>query len=451
MTRGDLPHLEAGPVGDDELEALFTDLGAFEFVVLAVSGGADSMALMHLVASWRRARPERAPKVEVVTVDHGLRPGSAREAHWVEVRARAAGLEHATLAWTGDKLPTGVQEAAREARYRLLAGHVERSPLRPAAIVTAHTEDDQAETVLMRLARGSGLDGLAGIPARRALDREGRVVIVRPLLAVAKCRLVATLAARGADWLEDPSNFLPEFERVRLRGARAALAELGLENERIALSARRLARAREALDLAAGDLYRAAVDEHGGVFAGIDRGTFRGAPAELRVRVLVRALCAFGGEAKAPRTAKIESLVEKLEEAGNLALTLGGCVVSAGAKVIRIFREPGRARLAELELRPGMAAPWDRRFRVSLAAGTRPVADANARPVVVRALGASAYAKLCAQDSAVLRVPARAAATLPSFWAGDELIAVPQLVPPGHALSGTGAGGAERCECAFIG
>jgi tRNA(Ile)-lysidine synthase len=447
-----LMEIEAEPVTNHELGRLFQGLERFRRIILAVSGGADSMALMHLVVGWAQGLEGETPAIEVVTVDHGLRPRSAEEAAWVEARARALGLAHTTLVWSEKKPRAGIQEAAREARYRLLAEYVLGSRAgRPAAVVTAHTEDDQAETLLMRLARGSGIDGLSAMPARRPLADEADVEIVRPLLAMPKTRLLATLKARALDWVEDPSNDCLDYERVRLRAAKSELAALGLANDKLALSARRLARAREALDVATSDLVLAAVDSHEGVFASIDRAAFLAAAPELRVRVLMRVLKAFGGGAKAPRLVKVESLAEELGGHEKVALTLGGCLIRARAKDISVFREQDRYDLPQIQLEPGSGAIWDRRFRVSLGSARKLAAAGVKQPVMVRALGAGAYATLRARLAPAGRPPSQAAATLPSFWAGEELIAVPQLGPADRALKGSSKRGHGLCRAEFIG
>ena len=170
-------------LSDDGLERLFASLDQASGIVAAVSGGPDSMALMHLLARWR-ATAERPP-VLVATIDHGLRPEAADEAAFVAREAAALGLPHRILAWTGDKPSAGIQEAAREARYRLLVAHAREEGA--SHLVTAHTLDDQAETVLMRLSRGSGLSGLAGM--RPETDRQG-IRHARPLLDWPKARLL---------------------------------------------------------------------------------------------------------------------------------------------------------------------------------------------------------------------------------------------------------------------
>ncbi|MGI9403502.1 MAG: tRNA lysidine(34) synthetase TilS, partial [Hyphomicrobium sp.] len=241
----------AAPISDAERDARLAVLQPFRVLILAVSGGADSVAMMHLVASWQQQHGRAGRKIIVATVDHGLRPESGREAQWMADEAHALGLVHETLVWVGGKPETGLQDAAREARYHLLAELSWR--LRndgPVAIVTAHTQDDQAETFLMRLARGSGLDGLTGMPTTRRLGVAADCKLVRPFLGLPGARLVATLRFRGLNWIEDPSNKQDRFERVRVRNARCDLEQLGLTNEKIALSAQRLERARTALDAA---------------------------------------------------------------------------------------------------------------------------------------------------------------------------------------------------------
>lgn len=409
------------PVGDAELQALFAPLASFSVVILAVSGGADSMAMMHLAARWAAQHPDPRRTLIVASVDHGLRSASRAEAEWVGERARALGLAHEVLVWEGAKPATGLQEAARAARYELLAMLAHRhSGAGPVAVVTAHNEDDQAETFLMRLARGSGLDGLTGMSEECRIGPQHACRLVRPLLAVSHARLEATLKAHDHAWLEDPSNDSDRFERVRLRKARAHLEALGLTNEMIARSASRLDRSRRALDATERALHAAAsLDLHGGMFASFDVRAFAAAPEDVRLRMMGRLVAAFGGQATPARLSKLEALVERMAAAAFSAATVGGTIVSRHAAELRVFREPGRSGLPEVRLYPGESAVWDHRFRVSTAAGVE-------GPVVVRALGGPAFAALRQQlEGAGSVPPARAAATLPSFWRHGDLIAVP--------------------------
>lgn len=437
----------AVPVADNELEGLFAILRGYRCVILAVSGGADSMALMHLAARWRRMNDRsELPKLEVATVDHGLRSDSGAEARWVGAAARALGYRQTTLAWTDKKPATGIEEAAREARYRLLLDHA-RARGERVAVVTAHNEDDQAETLLMRLARGSGIDGLSSMAALRHLAAGDHVDLVRPLLGLSRRRLVATLRAADVTWAEDSSNACLDFERVRLRAAQASLAALGLTNDKLALSARRLARAKEVVDRALEEL-SAIVDLNGGILAVIERERFRGAPAELRVRLLMRALRAFGGEARPPRLQQVEALTEQLScDEPTVASTLGGCIIRASARAIRVYREADPARLPEIALQPGGDVLWDRRFRISAAPVKVLRAAGVGEELTLRALGAGAYATLRKRIDRKIRAPVRALHTLPSVWAGGKLIAVPQL---GIRVLGPDASGSRGPLCSSV-
>ena len=201
------------------LMARFAPFEARPHLAVAVSGGADSLALALLADGWARAESGR---ITALTVDHRLRPGSAEEAarvaHWLRHRA----IAHVVLVRDGPGFAGDVQAEARAARYRLLEGWCECQGV--LHLLTAHHREDQAETVLLRLARGSGLDGLAGIAA--VVERRD-CRILRPLLTVPRASLAATLEARGQAWIEDPSNRDPAYARVRLRQAEAVLEREG--------------------------------------------------------------------------------------------------------------------------------------------------------------------------------------------------------------------------------
>src|SRR5262249_33075774 len=232
------------PVSVAEAEALFADLVSTPALVLAVSGGPDSTALLVLAARWW-AGLRTGPDLLAVTVDHGLRRGSAREARAVKRLAARLGVRHRTLKWTGAKPKTGLQEAARAVRYRLLAAAARGA--RATYVLTGHTRDDQAETVLLRIARGSRPSRLFAMARRAPLEGW---TLVRPLLDLPKARLIATLDSVGMSFVDDPSNRDPRFTRARLRALMPALAAEGLNAERLALLARRLRRAETAIELA---------------------------------------------------------------------------------------------------------------------------------------------------------------------------------------------------------
>ncbi|HVL72702.1 MAG TPA: tRNA lysidine(34) synthetase TilS [Beijerinckiaceae bacterium] len=324
-----------GPLAPDEVEPLLAPYvgPGSPGAVLAVSGGPDSVALMRLAAPLRRA-----PLV-VATVDHGLRPESHAEAETVAGWAAAVGLPHRILTWDGDKPGSGVQEAARAARYRLLT-RLAREVGAPF-VLTAHHRDDQAETVLMRLARGSGPAGLSGM--RRETDRDG-AVLARPFLDLAKARLVATCRAHGWPFLDDPSNADPRFARTRMRALLPALAAEGLTAERLAILAERMRRADAALDARAASVLAAVAAEEGGDLV-IDAGELGGEPAEIVLRVLAAAIWRIAprGEADPVRLERLEELTKSfLAAEDRFAATLGGAWLTLDGSRLRIRPEPPR-------------------------------------------------------------------------------------------------------------
>ncbi len=330
----------AAPVSAQEARRLLATLAGEPAVVLAVSGGPDSLALMWLAARWRRAR-KRGPDLIAVTVDHGLRPEAAREAREVKRLAGEWGLAHHTRRWRGDKPETGLPAAAREARYALLAGVARRCGAR--CIVTAHTRDDQAETVVMRLSRGSGLTGLRGMAP--ATERDG-VMLLRPLLDIGKARLIATLRRAGVAYADDPTNRDPRYTRPRWRALMPALAEQGADARTLARLAARLARADAALELMTDAAERyLALTRRDGARAGVEAAAFAVLAEEIRVRLLLRAIDR-AGEAGRAELGKVEALAQALAVAaqggGRLKQTLAGALISLERGRIRVIAAPPR-------------------------------------------------------------------------------------------------------------
>lgn len=310
-------------------------------LVLAVSGGPDSVALMWLAARWRRGL-KKGPRLIAVTVDHGLRNEAAREARDVKQLAGALDIEHRTLRWRGAKPKSGIPAAAREARYRLLAQAARQSGA--SHIVTAHTRDDQAETLLMRLLRGSGIAGLAAMAGES--ERDG-VVLARPLLDISKAQLIATLAKAKVAFADDPTNRDPSFTRPRLRQLMPALAAEGADAKSLARLAARLARANEAVEILADGAERYLV-LRGVAGDGFDARAFAALPEEIRVRLLRRAIDRSGHEGPA-ELGKVEALLAALDRAAGerqprLKQTLAGAVIQLAKGRIRIEAAPPRRR-----------------------------------------------------------------------------------------------------------
>lgn len=335
------------PVRDDEASALFGGLEGLRGLLLAVSGGSDSTALLVIVARWAKRlkkRRKRAPKLVAVTIDHGLRAESAREALAVKRLARRLGVPHRTLHWRGKKPKSGLQAAARSARYRLLTQAAARAGCEH--ILTAHTLDDQAETVLFRLARGSGLTGLAGMAHAVPIPRgeESAIFVVRPLLGVSKARLLATLRAAGVGHSEDPSNSDPRFARTRLRALMAQLAGEGLDARGFARLAARMRRAEATIEFAVAAA-RAALAPgpwHGRIV--FDAARFDDLPAEVGLRLLGRAVAHTGNEGPV-ELGKLELLYNVLRRSrAPLRRTLAGALISFGGGRLVVERAPARRR-----------------------------------------------------------------------------------------------------------
>jgi tRNA(Ile)-lysidine synthase len=324
-----------------DAKRLFADWKAAPAIVLAVSGGPDSIALMWLAARWRRALA-RGPRLIAVTVDHGLRSEAAREARDVKRLARSLDLPHRTLHWTGTKPKTGLPAAAREVRYRLLAQAARASGA--THILTAHTRDDQAETLLMRMLRGSGIAGLAAMA--RETEREG-VWLARPLLDVSKSRLIATLKKAKIGFADDPTNRDTNYTRPRLRALMPALAEEGGDSSNLARLAWRLARANAAVEVLADGAERyLALRGSDASRPGYDAAAFVALPEEIRVRLLRRAIDRAGHEGPA-ELGKVEALLAALDRAvaggeGKLKQTLAGALISVVDGRIRVEPAPPR-------------------------------------------------------------------------------------------------------------
>jgi tRNA(Ile)-lysidine synthase len=305
---------------------------------------------MWLLADWAKEK-KLAPPI-VLVVDHGLRAGSAKAARKAARWARGAGLKAHVLTWTGQKPDGDIEAAARDARYRLMGAWCRDHGLR--FLYVAHTLEDQAETFLLRLARGSGLDGLSAMRPLAPFPLPGfdDLRLVRPLLGASRTDLRTLLTARGQDWLDDPMNADPRFARVKLRLAAPMFAELGLGPQRLAAAAGHLARARDALEAeTAAWLEKTCRIETGR--ARVDAAAFARVPEEIGLRALAHLLGQVSGHAYRPRFERLARLFDGIR-AGNLeaACTLHGCRIGPavqrdaifGPTTLTIVREKGRAR-----------------------------------------------------------------------------------------------------------
>lgn len=302
---------------------------------VAVSGGGDSLALMLLLAEWAKARNIAPPAV--LTVDHGLRETSGRDSRLVVDRAKTAGLKAHILRWTGARPESDIEAAAREARYRLMGAWCEKHGV--AGLYLAHTLEDQAETFLLRLARGSGIDGLSAMKIVAPLPSRNcdRVSVIRPLLGFRRAILRDYLSGLGQNWIEDPMNTDPRFARVRVRDAWPVLESIGLSPMRIAAAAGHLARAREALDTDTDELTAESCRIEGNSVL-LDSARLARAPREIGLRTLARLLMQVSASEYRPRFERLERLYT-LICAGplNSGHTLHGCRIVPARKAGAVF------------------------------------------------------------------------------------------------------------------
>lgn len=408
----------ATPVSATEFSQALGRLDAPNNIAVAFSGGPDSLALLYLAAQW--AKKSKRRRLVALTVDHGLRAESADEAQLCMRMAEVLGVSHRILVWRGPKPKAGIQAAAREARYHLLTEACAAENL--DALLVAHHLEDQAETFLLRLARGSGVDGLAGMAASRLLRNDLR--LLRPLLDMPRARLAAVLKYAKLNAVQDPSNDNPRYDRVKARRLMVELSTLGLNASRLADTAAHMARVRTALDVE----MRALLSAHAVLAATghieADAGALAAAPEEIGLRALAEILKCVGGTAYRPRFDALDGLYRAFKT-GGLAKgrTLNGCKLMVKGESIIAVREASAALNAvPLMLKSGGCGIWDGRFTVSLVSAPK-----QSRVLEVRALGPRGLAILKAADHRFPDAPKSALPALPGLWAGDNLLAAPHF------------------------
>ncbi|HLZ68214.1 MAG TPA: tRNA lysidine(34) synthetase TilS [Aliidongia sp.] len=407
------------PLGDAEFAAAMARVGPFEpepELAVAVSGGADSLALALLADRWARAR---GGAIAALTVDHRLRPDSTVEAAQTGAWLAARGIRHEILVWEGPYPLRDLQATARAARYRLLGDWCRRE--NRLHLLTAHHQDDQAETLILRLGRGSGLAGLA---AMAPIVEDGHHRLLRPLLAVPSARLKATLAASSQDWIEDPSNRNLAFARVRVRTSEPLFAEAGLTPERLAETSRHLARARIAQEQLVERVLLAGVELHPAGFALVDPQPFAAAPDEIGLRALAAVVTTIGGGEFPPRFDRLQRAAAALL-AGTLGRgrTLGGCRLMPWRGRILVLREPAAMAPAVALPAAGGTICWDHRFLIEVPAGC------DGRGFGVGGLGLEGAARMrgIVEGLPTPYLPSSVWPSLPAFRREGTLLGVPHL------------------------
>lgn len=391
------------PVADDNalLETAYQALAPHqpERIAVAVSGGSDSMASLHLL--WRLAQ-QHGWHLRAVTVDHALRPEAAHEAQAVADVCRRLGVPHDTLVWDHGAIAGNLMDAARRARYAMMADWAAAHSV--AQIVLGHTADDQAETFLMGLARGAGLDGLTGM--RRFWD-QGGIRFLRPFLHIQRNDLRAYLSRQGLTWTDDPSNANDRFDRVKARKALKTLKPLGVTAARMAGTMQNLQLAQAALQQAVAHAAAQVCTETAGELV-FDRDEWHRVTPEIQRRLLIAGFLWVSGAEYAPRSNAIARVLTTI--ADGREATLGGCRLRQGATGFRIMRE---AKAVE-GVRCATNALWDGRWRVE---------GPHVEGHELRALGASGLQHCKAWRQT--KLPRETLVTTPAIWYGETLISAP--------------------------
>ncbi len=402
------------PIGRDEFACLMNAVGPFESaprLAVGCSGGADSLALTLLMHDWATVQ---GGMVTALTVDHRLRPDSTAEANRVADWLQGRNIPHEILTRAETPIAGNLQAAARAVRYDLMSRWCVRHDVLHLGL--AHHGEDQAETVLLRLTRGSGVDGLA---AMTPVVETASVRLLRPFLDLPKARLRSTLAAADAEFVDDPSNENVSFARVRFRKAAPMLASEGLSMRRLCDTARRMARARRALDQGAADLLARSASLRPEGYGYLDRAALCAAPEEVALRALARMLGCIGGTPYPPRLERLERLYAALTGPLGLesARTLMGCRIAPVHDQVLICREP---RAAKEAISADGDVHWDGRFRISV--------DGDPR-FELRRLGRKGWAEIVKASPEMRKtaIPAAVRPSLPTFWHLDVVAFVPHL------------------------
>ncbi|WP_085907203.1 tRNA lysidine(34) synthetase TilS [Kiloniella majae] len=383
---------------------------------VAVSGGADSMALCLLLRNWVKTK---GGELFAVTVDHGLRPESGIEAQWVHARLVAEGIQHDVLtrSLSDEEQEKGSSQVrARKARRDLVAGWCKEKEIFFLAL--GHHLDDQIETFLMRLVRQSKSDGLAGISMQR---QDGAMTLIRPLLSFPKERLIETLKYCGWGWIEEPSNQRADYLRNRIRHQLPSLERQGLRKSSLERITHSLGRIRRSLQKKTDAFIDQRVRLNPVGYVEIDFRESEKFQIEIFQRVLQRTLLTVGGGNYSPKTNKLDRLVQSLIGTEPVKATLAGCEIIKKDDVLFVVRE--NRLVPKLSLTPGQEYLWDNRFFVQVND------EMESDSLILQTLGERGWQDLCALHPAVKNVGVSRFVrySLPAVYLGDKIITVPHL------------------------
>lgn len=408
----------SAPLSAAEFSSALSSFAPFtsQGVAVAVSGGPDSMALALCIKQW--ATTQNIPVCAFI-VDHALRSSSADEAIITQKQLQKLGIPTEILRWEHGPITTKLHATARKARYALLCDACCKNNIRD--LMLAHQQEDQAETILMRLAKGSGIDGLAGIAPETT---QKNIRMLRPLLGFAKQRLIATCNTAQISFVTDPSNQSDKFARGRLRRVMPLLTNEGMTLERLCDLGTRANEARSALNHYMNLFMQTSVQRNDAGVIHIDLLAFKTLPRAIAERVITSTLQNIHREDYAPEHASLSGLLNALCDASEMkARTLHGCLVSR-TETQSIFMREYAAITDALVIQPGETVLWDGRWQVTLSP------EANTA-YTIRPLGNPPHDVLDRLAPSLRRhvLQGRARASLPALWTGEKTSKILALIP----------------------
>jgi tRNA(Ile)-lysidine synthase len=387
-----------------------------EPMAVAVSGGPDSTALMFLVS---QSKSFKNNNVTILVVDHSLRKDSANEARMVCSNAKTLGFKYKILQWRGDKPLAGIQEAARIARYNLMSSWCENNNI--DTLFLGHHLGDQVETFLMRLSKGSGIDGLSSMSK---ISSYSNTTLVRPFLEVSKKNLIEIAKASKLKWISDPTNLNSQFQRARIRRILPILSKEGIDPHHINLVIKRMESAKQALNDITTIHISSFVKNMSDISYSLSYGCFSILPMEILLRILERLIMVASGSIYPPRRAKVESILSWLEKGGGVsAKTLSGTIIRRRKDYIIFYRElKGCQSQPVINPLTNRYLSWDNRFKIKLN---------KSKKIEVKALGDEGIkilkSKKILKKQGLNNIPLSAWKSVPGLWSKKRLISVPSL------------------------
>ena len=395
------------PLTESKVRDLFSSYINHDRIALAVSGGRDSMALMYLIHRWKLGLSLNID-IEVLTVNHNVRKAAEDECRFVHNIAEIYGFRHTVLIWEHGYIKTSFQEKARKARYKLMLDYVRGNNIN--TILTAHTSDDNIETFIMRLAKGSGLDGLKSI---NEIRHEDGIQIQRPLLSLSRSLTTSILRSTGNEWIDDPTNDDESFERVRIRNNISSLSTFNISADNLTKTIQRLARAHESISYFTNSISQELVElsEHGHAVINFDK--LRNYPKEIILRVFAKALTDINGGTIS--LSSLEAVYADLIKTGR-SKTLNGCQIIPEKNMCVIVRE--NRGISPVEIKINQRISWDGRFDVHLK-------SCDKKNIIIDQIGKADDLRKMINGTSLQNMPNYLLRTLPGGFIEDKLVLLP--------------------------